>query len=304
MAQCGQQALGGVKCVIGNCDIISGGRQGNTGAQVQYAACTAGTGNYIGDCMSQMSSAPLQSGAGGYSIAPNPNTALGGLFAAQQAQLCRLLPSLTTGANAAGIGSGNFGSLRGCMAVNTAKANALASLQAQQMCAALKNQATGVNAATEQSNVTNQGINAAMNVGQEQMVSPFSALANASSIINATRPGATVSTIQTPSTLNQLGGAGSLIQGGVTGACNLLKQLGVTGGLSGLIKGSGSGALNCGCLVKCKCTGYCKSSCGNLIICKNDKSGCYSGCQYYNCCSSGSIVCYPSNYCSFAGWSC
>ena len=227
---------------------------------------------------------PFITGACG-AVTPNTQTALGGLFAAQQNQLNTLLPSLTTPAQAAAIGSGNFGSLRGCTAVDTAKTNALANLQTQQMCAALRNQATGVNAAIGQGNVGQQGITNAMNVGQEQMVAPFTGLTNAANIINATTPG-------------------SVIQGGVSGTCNLLKQLGIKCGISGLLKGSGSGGLCCGSLTKCTTTGYCKSSCGNLIICKNDQSGQYSGCQYYNCNTSGSIVCYPSNYCSFAGWSC
>jgi hypothetical protein len=227
---------------------------------------------------------PFITGACG-AVTPNTQTALGGLFAAQQNQLNTLLPSLTTPAQAAAIGSGNFGSLRGCTAVDTAKTNALANLQTQQMCAALRNQATGVNAAIGQGNVGQQGITNAMNVGQEQMVAPFTGLTNAANIINATTPGA-------------------VIQGGVSGTCNLLKQLGIKCGISGLLKGSGSGGLCCGSLTKCTTTGYCKSSCGNLIICKNDQSGQYSGCQYYNCNTSGSIVCYPSNYCSFAGWSC
>jgi hypothetical protein len=181
-------------------------------------------------------------------VTPNTQTAMGGLFSAQQNQLNQLLPSLTTPTQAAAIGSGNFGSLRACTAVDTAKANALANLQTQQMCAALKNQATGVNAATNQAGVTQQGITNAMNVGQAQMTAPFTGLANEANIINSTAPGATVSTVQTPSTLNQLGGVGSVIQGGVAGACNLLKQLGVTGGLGGLFKG-GSGGKNITCCV-------------------------------------------------------
>jgi hypothetical protein len=245
---------------------------------------------------------PFITGACG-AVTPNTQTALGGLFAAQQNQLNTLLPSLTTPAQAAAIGSGNFGSLRGCTAVDTAKTNALANLQTQQMCAALRNQTTGVNAAIGQGNVGQQGITNAMNVGQEQMVAPFTGLTNAANIINATTPGAAVSTTQTPSVLNQLGAAGSVIQGGISGTCNLLKQLGIKCGISGLLKGSGSGGLCCGSLTKCTTTGYCKSSCGNLIICKNDQSGQYNGCQYYNSNTSGSTVCYPSNYCSFAGWS-
>lgn len=181
---------------------------------------------------------PWITGACG-AVTPNTQTAMGGLFSAQQNQLNQLLPSITAPTQAAAIGSGNFGSLRACTAVDTAKANALANLQTQQMCAALKNQATGVNAATNQAGVTQQGITNAMNVGQEQMVAPFTGLSNASNIINATSPGSTTSTVQTPSALQQLTGAGNLIQGGVNNACSLLKQLGYKCGISGLFKGNG-----------------------------------------------------------------
>lgn len=245
---------------------------------------------------------PWITGACG-AVTPNTQTALGGLFAAQQNQLNQLLPSLTTPTQAAAIGSGNFGSLRACTAVDTAKANALANLQAQQMCAALKNQATGVNAGIGMGNVGQEGINTAMNVGQQQMVSPFTPIANAANIINATTPGATVSTVQTPSTLNQLGAAGSLLQGGLAGACNLLQTLGVKCGIKGLVRGS-SGGLCCASLKQGAC-GYYYSKCGNLIVCKNDQSGQYSGCL--NTPSGNTTVCYGSlgpAYNPTAGWSC
>ena len=70
--------------------------------------------------------------------------------------------------------------------------------------------------------------------------------------------------------------------------------------LSGLIgKGGSSNGLCCGSLINCCKTGLCTSSCGNLIICKNDHSGCFSPC-YETCinpCFCGSGIC------PCAGWS-
>ena len=75
-------------------------------------------------------------------VTPNTGTALGGLFAAQNQQLNQLLPNAVAPVQGANIGTGNFGSLRGQTAVDKAKADAFANLTAQQMQAALQNQAT------------------------------------------------------------------------------------------------------------------------------------------------------------------
>lgn len=227
---------------------------------------------------------PWITGACG-AVTPNTNTAMGGLFSAQQNQLNQLLPTLTAPANAAGIGSGNFGSLRGQTAVDTAKANALANLQTQQMCAALKNQATGVNAAIGQGNVAQQGITNAVNVGKEQMTSPFSNIANMANIISGVAAPKTVNTTATPSTLQQIGGIGALTGGAVCGTSNLLYGSPAQGtpGTPGYIPAKGGllgtgGAGSCGLLARlgksfggggcnplCGC--YCASGCGNYYGC-------------------------------------
>ena len=195
---------------------------------------------------------PWITGACG-SVTPNTCTAMGGLFAAQQNELNQLMPNVTAPANAAGIGSGNFGSLRGQTAVDTARGNAQAKLAAEQMCAALKNQATGVNAAIGQSDVAQTGINNAVNVGKEQMVSPFSNIANMANVISGVTAPKTVNTTQTPSTLQSIGGVGALICGGINGTSNLLYgspgkgtlgQPGYVAPTGGLL-GTGGGALFC-----------------------------------------------------------
>ena len=90
-------------------------------------------------------------------VTPNTNTAMGGLFAAQDQQLHTLLPQYEAPATAGAISSGNFGSLRGQTAADTAVTNAQANLTTQQMQEALSNQQTGVNASTGLGNVGAQG---------------------------------------------------------------------------------------------------------------------------------------------------
>ena len=148
-------------------------------------------------------------------VTPNTNTAMGGLFAAQQNEFNQLLPTTLAPSNASAIGSGNFGSLRGQTAVDTTAANALSQLRAQQMQAALQNQQTGVTAAANQGNVAQQGITNAMNVGQEQMTAPFTSTANLGNILASISAPQTVTSTQNPSTLQNLTALGSTVAGGL-----------------------------------------------------------------------------------------
>ena len=154
-------------------------------------------------------------------VTPNTNTAMGGLFAAQQNQLNQLLPTLTSGTEAGAIGSGNFGSLRGQTAVDTAQANALANLQAQQMQSALQNQATGASAASALGNVGAQDVTSNLTTGAAEMNAPFQSATNYANLINSINAPATVSTQNQMSPLSMLGsftsGAGSNILGSLFG---------------------------------------------------------------------------------------
>ena len=208
-------------------------------------------------------------------VTPDTSTAMGGLFAAQNQQLNSMLPSLTSGTEAGAIGSGNFGSLRGQTAVDTARGNAFDTLAAQQMQAALTNQQQGVSAATNLGNVGQQGINAEMNVGQTEMNAPFTNATNYANLIGSMQvPTTTTSQVQT-SPLTQAatlanalqgtgaaGGLGSLLFGtpATAAAGNTPAKaatsglLGGTGGLSNslssafgsLLGGAGSGATQSG----------------------------------------------------------
>jgi hypothetical protein len=166
-------------------------------------------------------------------VTPNTNTALGGLFAAQNQQLNQILPTTTAPITAGGIGSGNFGGLRDQTAVDTAKANAATTLSSQQYQAALQNQANGVNAGAAAGNVAQQNINNLLTTGQYQQSSPFTNAANYGNVLSTVTPGATVNNTTNLSPLNQVMGIASMLGGsGVSG----------TGLLGSLFGSSGNGA--------------------------------------------------------------
>jgi hypothetical protein len=172
-------------------------------------------------------------------VSPNTSTALGGLFAAQNQQLNQMMPYVQAPVEGANIASGNFGGMRGQQAVNAAKANAIANMNAAQYQAALQNQATGVNAAQGVGNVEQQEINNLLNVGQYQQASPFSNVSNYGKILGGIQAPTTVSNRTQLSPLNQAGSILSVLQG-PTGSGGLLNTIGVTGGLSGLLKSAGN----------------------------------------------------------------
>lgn len=180
-------------------------------------------------------------------VTPNISTAMGGLFQAQQQELNQLMPDYTAPSQAGAIGSGNFGSLRGQTAVEKAKGDAFAKLNAAQLQAALSNQQIGTQAATGLGNVGQQGINANMNVGAQQMNAPFQTIGNQASLLGTLQAPTTVSSQKQLSPLGQIASVGNAVTGGTAGLNSLLSQLGIKGGLSGipglssLFSGSGSG---------------------------------------------------------------
>lgn len=172
-------------------------------------------------------------------VSPNTNTALGGLFAAQNQQLNQVLPNVMAPAQASGIGSGQFGSLRSQTAVDKAKADALSQLNAQQMQAALSNQQIGQQAAANLGNVTNQGITSAMNVGLAQQNAPFTNVGNLASLIGTIQAPATVKSQVQLSPLSQVQSVGSAVQGGL----NSLTALGKTTAGRNILNSLGLGSL-------------------------------------------------------------
>jgi len=170
-------------------------------------------------------------------VSPNVNTALGGLFQAQNQQLNQLMPNVTAPVTGAAIGSGQFGSLRGQTAANKAMADAQAQLAAQQMQAALQNQSTGVNAASTVGNLAQQDIKNLLEVGQYQQASPFMNVANMGKVLGGIQAPTTVMNQTQLSPLNQIGGLISLLSGPTGSGGGVLGQLGVKGGLGDLLKG-------------------------------------------------------------------
>ena len=171
-------------------------------------------------------------------VTPNTNTAMGGLFQAQNQQLDQLLPNVTAPVEGGNIASGQFGSLRGQTAVEKAKGDALAQLFAQQNQASLTNQATGVNAAQGAGNVAQQGINNLLTTGQYQQASPFTNVSNYGKILGGIQAPTTVSNQTQLSPLNQVGGLIAAL-GGTGGGTGILNSLGVNG-LTGLFNEIGS----------------------------------------------------------------
>jgi len=146
-------------------------------------------------------------------VSPNTNTALGGLFKAQNEQLQQLMPNITAPTDAASIASGNFGGLRGQTAYNKAIGDAIAQQNAAQYQAALSNQQTGVQAGIGAGNVAQQGINNALTVGQYQQASPFTNVSNYGKVLGGIQAPTTVQNQTQLSPLNQVAGLVSALGG-------------------------------------------------------------------------------------------
>lgn len=166
-------------------------------------------------------------------VTPNVNTALGGLFQAQNQQLQQLMPNITAAPTAAGTATGQFGSLRQQTAANKALADAQSQLLAQQMQAALQNQQIGTSAATGLGTVGQQGINAAMNVGLQQQNAPFQNIGNLASLLGTIQAPTTVTSQKQLSPFSQATTIANLIGGGASSG--LGKLIAGTGGLTSLL---------------------------------------------------------------------
>jgi len=183
-------------------------------------------------------------------VSPNTNTAMGGLFQAQNQQLQQLMPNYTAPVEGANIASGNFGSLRGQTAYNKAIGDAQAALFAQQMQSALQNQQTGVSAGTGLSNTGAQGTSAMTTLGQAQQSDPFTAAANYGKIVGGITAPTTVSNRTQLSPLNTIGSlvnAGSGVMDSLFGKALPVAGSAATGllgdtGFADWWKGLGSGS--------------------------------------------------------------
>lgn len=174
-------------------------------------------------------------------VTPNTATALGGLFQAQNQQLQQTLPTQIAPAQAAAIGSGNFGSLRGQTAVDTAKANALADLYTKQMQAALQAQQTGVQSAQALGNVGAQGTTSMSELGKYQQVAPLEAISKYANILQSSKAPTSEATSVQLSPLAQYASAASLLSGGISGLDQLIGQLSPGSSIGSILGSVGSG---------------------------------------------------------------
>lgn len=120
--------------------------------------------------------------------APDTSTPLGALFASQNAKLDQLLPQITSQVGAGGIGTGNYGSLRGQTATETARAGALTSLNEQQNKALMDAMGQSIQAGNVLGNVGAQYGTTALNTATQEMMGGLPALSKYSDIINAMGP--------------------------------------------------------------------------------------------------------------------
>ena len=169
-------------------------------------------------------------------VTPNTATPLGGLFQAQNQQLNQLAPDLMAVPTAAGTASGQFGSLRTQTAANKALTDAQSKLFADQMQAALQNQQTGVNAATNLGSVAEKGINTATTLGQTQQADPLLASSALAKILGSMQVGTTQKNTTQLSPLQQIASIASALGGSVAGTNKLLSDLGIKGGIPELFK--------------------------------------------------------------------
>ena len=159
-------------------------------------------------------------------VRPTRLPPLGGLFASQNAKLDQILPELTAQVGAGGIGTGNYGSLRGQTATNTARAGALTTLAEQQNKAYMDAMQQSIQAGQALGNVGAQYGTTAMNTANQEMMGGLPSLAKYSDIINNMGP-ATNKSVATETSkgdyanflagLGAIGGAGNTITGILSG---------------------------------------------------------------------------------------
>jgi len=203
--------------------------------------------NALGQIASGAANPWLTDAAG--NVTPNTGTALGGLFQAQNQQLNQLLPNATAPLVGSSVASGNFGSLRGETAMDKARADAFATLAAQQMQSALQNQSAGVQAGTGLGNVGQQQLSTELTAGNTQMNAPFQNLGSYANLINDISVPATVAQQNQLSPLSQIGAISNVpkVAGGLLESLGLGSALGSVGsGLSQWLANQQMSAVNNG----------------------------------------------------------
>jgi len=183
-------------------------------------------------------------------VTANKNTAMGGLFSAQQDYLNDIMGDIDTGATAPAIGSGNFGSKMNLSSIAKARGTAANDLFQKQMTAALQNQQTGVSAGAALGNLGNQQVQSALNTGTYQQNAPYASALNQANILGKMNVPTSTTKQTDVALLNQLAGLGSMFSSGLNALGDktvldkfgnkvtqpgILSQLGIKGGVSGLL---------------------------------------------------------------------
>jgi hypothetical protein len=187
-------------------------------------------------------------------VTPNTATPMGGLFQAQQDYFRQIMPDITAQQDAAAIAGGGFGGKMNQAGVAREIGKAYSDLAQKQMQSALQAQQTGVAAGSALGNVGNQLVQSAINTGTYQQNAPYASALNLQNILQKSKLPEDKVTSTDLGLLNQLAGLGTMFSGGlnalqdrvVTNSAGqqvnvpgLLSQLGIKGGLSGLISKAG-----------------------------------------------------------------
>jgi len=179
---------------------------------------------------------------GAQTVTPNVNTAMGGLFKAQQDYFNKMMPGVEAEATAPYIGTGGFGSSMNRAAVARETGKAYADLAQKQMQAALSNQQTGVQAGLGVGTLTDEQIKQQLAVAEAQQKYPFAGALNYANIINAMKAPETKLTQEMKSPLTQAGVLAQLAGAKGTSSAagsiaDMIKKMKIPS-LTGLLSGS------------------------------------------------------------------
>jgi len=187
-------------------------------------------------------------------VSPNVATPMGGLFQAQQDYFSQIMPDIAAQQDAAAIAGGGFGGKMNQAGVAREIGKAYSDLAQKQMQSALQAQQTGVAAGSALGNVGNQLVQSAINTGTYQQNAPYASALNLQNILQKSKLPEDKVTSTDLGLLNQIAGLGTMFTGGlnalndrvVTNSAGqqvtvpgLLSQLGIKGGLSGLVSKAG-----------------------------------------------------------------
>jgi len=195
-------------------------------------------------------------------VTPNTNTALGGYIQSQRDYMNQMLPGAVAESTAGRIAGGDFGSSMNRAAEIAARGRVMGEAEQRQLKAILDAQQTGVAAGAGLGNLANALTQGATNAMTFQANLPYAQTENLAKILGNIKTGQTQTTTKELGALNQILGlmqAGSAgikaLQGGdyvrdsqgnilkdaqgrPVKTTGLLGQLGVEGGVGGLLKGA------------------------------------------------------------------